>query len=79
MKLTATLLPRPPGSVVHIPDRWQQAGVRPSPLNRFEFEQLYTDGTQTLSESEMLLDGIACYRVQIDRFTARDFRAMTAK
>jgi hypothetical protein len=66
---------RPANAVVHIPDAWRTAGVQRSPANRFEFETLYTDGARTLSESELLAQNVACYRVQIDRYTVRDFPA----
>ena len=58
---------------VHIPDAWKTAGYQRREDNRFEFEPLFTDGTPTLSEPELLLAKIAAFRVQIDRHTVRDY------
>jgi hypothetical protein len=61
----------PANAFVHIPDNWKAAGtVR---VSQFEFAPTYTDGERTMSEPALLKAGIASFRVQVDRFTVRDF------
>ncbi len=63
----------PKNAFVHIPDNWKQAHAT---IDRnFRVIQSFTDGQNTLTEAEMLRKGIACYRVQIDKFTVRDYPA----
>ena len=63
----------PNNSFVQLPDAWKLTGYTPS-NGGFEFQPVYTDGKQTLSEIELLERGIAWFRVQIDKFTVRDYR-----
>lgn len=66
---------RPANAVVHIPDGWNTADYVRRKDNAFEFEPRYTNGSLILRESELLTAGIACYRVQIDKYTVRDYSA----
>ena len=63
----------PNNAFVQIPDGWSLTGYTRS-NGGFEFQPVYTSGEETLSEVQLLERGIAWFRVQLDRFTVRDYR-----
>lgn len=62
----------PSNAFVCVPDNWKQTGCTYDAAS-FRAQSLYSDGSQVVSESELLKQRVAWFRVQLDRFTVRDY------
>lgn len=70
----------PSNAFIHVPDEWRQSGVSLC-CGGFEYHPTYRHKDQPsdsldVNEYDLLERGDAWFRVQIDKFTVRDFKVL---